>query len=634
MAMTLGGLVWFQIGLMRTKMNNRSRLVSVLCSTTLTLCAGQAFAQLRVAAWNISHYAGGRVPAIQAVTYGVNSANGLSLRPDIILLQEIADQASLNAMVSALNTASGSPGDWAAATFDNGPDWDNAMVYRTGKVQFLGRVQVVAGGVSPLPPRNTHRYNVRPVGYTAASTMIGMYSSHMKAQESGTDDDARRLAEVVAIRNDAEALPAGWNFLFGGDTNIQTSSVADYQEFVGSQANNAGRFFDPINRPGSWNNNASFAFIHTQDPSGAGGMDDRHDQILISGSLMDGAGIDYIGNPAIPASLTSWNDPNHSYRAWGNDGTSIDAVMTTTGNTMVGPTIAQGIIDCAEGGGHIPVFLDLKMPAKITTSTTTINFGQVPQNASATQNVTVTHAGNTGLWTVAGLQSLTFTFAASAGFTAPAGSFNRTPGSTGSVHAITMNTSTLGVKNGTITITSNDPDQPTRIINVTGEVVASNTPPVANAGPDQNVTDADGNGAETITFNGSASTDNVGITNYQWNEGVTTLTQGASATQNAALAVGSHTITLTVFDSALLSSTDQMVVVINPQPCPANIDDGTGTGTPDGGIDISDLLYFLGQFEAGSSNADLDDGTGSGTPDNGVDISDLLFFLGHFEAGC
>jgi hypothetical protein len=68
--------------------------------------------------------------------------------------------------------------------------------------------------------------------------------------------------------------------------------------------------------------------------------------------------------------------------------------------------------------------------------------------------------------------------------------------------------------------------------------------------------------------------------------------------------------------------------------CPADLDDGTGTGTPDGGVDINDLLYFLTQFESGSAAADLDNGSGIGIPDGGVDINDLLFFLVRFEQGC
>ncbi len=73
-----------------------------------------------------------------------------------------------------------------------------------------------------------------------------------------------------------------------------------------------------------------------------------------------------------------------------------------------------------------------------------------------------------------------------------------------------------------------------------------------------------------------------------------------------------------------------------PIACPADLDNGSGTGTTDGGVDINDLLYFLVQFESGSTAADLDnDGDpASGTPDGGVDINDLLFFLARFEAGC
>ncbi len=69
--------------------------------------------------------------------------------------------------------------------------------------------------------------------------------------------------------------------------------------------------------------------------------------------------------------------------------------------------------------------------------------------------------------------------------------------------------------------------------------------------------------------------------------------------------------------------------------CPADLDDGQLGGTPDDGVDINDLLYFLGLFEAGAPRADLDgDGVDPPNPDGGVDINDLLYFLVRFEAGC
>lgn len=68
--------------------------------------------------------------------------------------------------------------------------------------------------------------------------------------------------------------------------------------------------------------------------------------------------------------------------------------------------------------------------------------------------------------------------------------------------------------------------------------------------------------------------------------------------------------------------------------CVADVDDGSATGTPDGGVTIDDLLYYLAIFEAGSTRADVDDGSSSGTPDGGVTIDDLLYFLARFESGC
>lgn len=74
--------------------------------------------------------------------------------------------------------------------------------------------------------------------------------------------------------------------------------------------------------------------------------------------------------------------------------------------------------------------------------------------------------------------------------------------------------------------------------------------------------------------------------------------------------------------------------IATPPHCPADLDNGSGLGTPDGGVTIEDLLFFLNEFELGSGRADLDDGSGTGTPDGGVTIEDLLYFLFHFEGGC
>lgn len=68
--------------------------------------------------------------------------------------------------------------------------------------------------------------------------------------------------------------------------------------------------------------------------------------------------------------------------------------------------------------------------------------------------------------------------------------------------------------------------------------------------------------------------------------------------------------------------------------CPADYDDGSGLGVPDGGITIDDLLFYLDVYSQGSITADLDDGSGTGMPDGGVTIDDLMYYLVRYAGGC
>lgn len=88
-------------------------------------------------------------------------------------------------------------------------------------------------------------------------------------------------------------------------------------------------------------------------------------------------------------------------------------------------------------------------------------------------------------------------------------------------------------------------------------------------------------------------------------------------------------------DAAFSRGTSINFVTLPGTPaCIADFDDGSGTGTPDGGVTIEDLLYYLTIFDTGDIAADVDDGSFSGTRDGGVTIDDLLYFLFRFDAGC
>jgi len=127
---------------------------------------------------------------------------------------------------------------------------------------------------------------------------------------------------------------------------------------------------------------------------------------------------------------------------------------------------------------------------------------------------------------------------------------------------------------------------------------------------------------------------------YQWRRNSINLSNGGgiSGATSASLAIASASpVDSGLYDVVISNAcgnrtTTPVLVTVNA--CAADLDDGSGTGVQDGGVDINDLLYFLAAFEAGSALADLDDGSQSGSPDGGVDINDLLFFLTHFESGC
>lgn len=54
----------------------------------------------------------------------------------------------------------------------------------------------------------------------------------------------------------------------------------------------------------------------------------------------------------------------------------------------------------------------------------------------------------------------------------------------------------------------------------------------------------------------------------------------------------------------------------------------------DGAVTVEDVLQYLGEFEAGSFDADLGGVDGDSAPDGAVDINDLLRFLAAYENGC
>ncbi|MFP6630219.1 MAG: PKD domain-containing protein, partial [Myxococcota bacterium] len=91
-----------------------------------------------------------------------------------------------------------------------------------------------------------------------------------------------------------------------------------------------------------------------------------------------------------------------------------------------------------------------------------------------------------------------------------------------------------------------------------------NQPPVAYAGTDQSVQDADGNFSEEITLDGSGSFDPDGsIVSYEWYKGPTLLGTGAVLT-TAFSVVGTQSVALVVTDDGGKTGSDGLTVRVEP----------------------------------------------------------------------
>ncbi|NLF30962.1 MAG: hypothetical protein GX591_08765, partial [Planctomycetes bacterium] len=92
-----------------------------------------------------------------------------------------------------------------------------------------------------------------------------------------------------------------------------------------------------------------------------------------------------------------------------------------------------------------------------------------------------------------------------------------------------------------------------------------NLPPTAHAGSDRNLTDHDEDGFETVTLDGSLSSDADGtITDYTWYEGAAAL--GAGVAPQVSFDVNVHTVTLEVTDDDGATGADTVVIVVNAVP--------------------------------------------------------------------
>jgi len=257
-------------------------------------------------------------------------------QPDVLVVEEIQNQYSVNAFLNnvmkAVN-ANFSAGSFIANpiinTYDNN---ENAIFYNSSKFKFITNT-VISTDLRDI--------NEFKVVHKISGDTLRIYAAHLKASQGvdskGVPNEDRRAAEVDELRKVTDTLPNGKDFIFVGDFNFYNSSEPGYSKLL--DKTKIGYFLDPINKPGNWHEDVSFASIHTQATRKSfGGLDDRFDFILISQAVKDAGGIVY---------------QTGTYKSFGNDGNHFNkSINDPPTNTAVSTTVADALYNASD---HLPV---------------------------------------------------------------------------------------------------------------------------------------------------------------------------------------------------------------------------------------------------------------------------------------
>jgi endonuclease/exonuclease/phosphatase family metal-dependent hydrolase len=292
--------------------------------------------------------------------------------PDILAVQEMGvdnlGQSARRLMDNALNQDGRN--QYALANYipPSRGSISNALYYNKNKFVFTETVRIERD--------LSNSFLVRPIdGYTlyyndkekleqGDTTFFTFFSVHLKAGNSASDRSDRADA-TAAFMNYLENNYKNHNYFILGDFNSNGSSQQDIQNLI-NHANSSIRFYDPVNKLGTWNNNSLYSDLHTQstrttNTNGGcfvgGGMDDRYDIIFVGDEVMNNTrGAQYV---------------NGTYRAVGNDGLRFNNSLIAPTNISETQDVIRALHDMSD---HIPVLM------KVTTEKSVVSTNLISSN--------------------------------------------------------------------------------------------------------------------------------------------------------------------------------------------------------------------------------------------------------------
>ena len=419
----------------------RSRRWGALAAVLGAVIAVEAHAQVRVMTWNVARMQG-NADAVGTVLWHAHRDDrpGWTGAVDIMVFQEVTPGA-LDALAPLVAASAPAGSTYALATYttstsENSSGGAAALFFRT---ETFGEI---ASSHQDLPTgagRNTDRWLMQMVGYSAPAARAYVYGTHLKASE-GPSNEQLRLEGALTIRANADALGTGVRALYMGDFNVYRNTEGAFLAMLGA---GNGRAIDPFGGV-PWSGAAN-SIVHTQSPRDVaggglvgGGLDDRFDLLLTTVQLADGNGL-----AIIPGTCrTLGNDGNHYQQA-------INAGANTyfPGQLARSSQLANALFAASD---HLPVIADLQVPARLTAS-----LDPVPPRVIAAAPVTVSARISNAVQVVTPLGADALEYAVSALQHCTASGTGTAPLAPSSAPVpVTLATSTPGLRTARISVSS------------------------------------------------------------------------------------------------------------------------------------------------------------------------------------
>ena len=275
------------------------------------------------------------------------------VQPDLFLMQELKNDSGLQLILN--QSFADLEGNYAASTFV--PQQSNSSSNYKLQQAIIYNADVfgmTAEGYLQTAVRDLNKFTLyykHPnLESGADTTFLYVFVMHLKSSQGGSNV-AARLSMAKTLTAHQAYLPANAHMIVAGDFNIYTSEEPAYQELL--DPTNAIKLKDPIDTPGNWNSSSfqpkSVLTQSTRSSSifgdgAGGGVDDRFDFILLSGSMFE-----------------PWNtivyEPD-SYYAMGNTGDCYNQSITACSG---GEWTDEMLASLYYMSDHLPIVLKLNL---------------------------------------------------------------------------------------------------------------------------------------------------------------------------------------------------------------------------------------------------------------------------------